>query len=84
MKINSTNATYKLSNKMYDQNESLNTPLLFNNLIWLTTKEAAYYLRKSAHALRQMTYKGIIRPRKIQGRLLFKKSELELLIDTSF
>jgi excisionase family DNA binding protein len=56
----------------------------FENLIWLTTDEAAQFLRKSSHALRQMTYKGKIRPRKFGGRLYFKRTELNDLVDTSF
>ena len=58
--------------------------LLFENLIWLTTDEAAQFLRKSSHALRQMTYKGKVKPRKFGGRLYFKKTELNDLVDTSF
>lgn len=58
--------------------------VLFDNLIWLTTEEAAEFLRKSCHALRQMLYKGKISARKFHGRLYFKKSELHELIDTSF
>ena len=57
---------------------------LFENLIWLTTEEAAVFLRKSPHAIRQMIYKGKINARKFHGRLYFKKSELHELIDTSF
>ena len=62
-----------------------NSPaLLFDNLIWLTTEEAAGFLRKSNHALRQMLYKGQVSARKVHGRLYFKKSELNELVDTSF
>lgn len=57
--------------------------LLFNNLIWLTTDEAAEFLRMSSHALRQVVYKGKVKARKFNGRLLFKKSELHELVDTS-
>jgi hypothetical protein len=57
--------------------------LLFENLIWLTTEEAALFLRKSCHALRQMVYKGKVSARKFNRRLYFKKSELHQLIDIS-
>ncbi|MCK5074654.1 MAG: helix-turn-helix domain-containing protein [Bacteriovoracaceae bacterium] len=57
--------------------------MLFNNLIWLTTEEAARYLRKTANAVRIMVYKKILRPRKFRRRLYFKKDELELLIETA-
>lgn len=68
----------------YYGDEFLKTHSFFDNLIWLTTDDAARFLRKSTHAIRQMAYKGIIRPRKLGGRLYFKKSELDQLLDTSF
>lgn len=83
-----SNFTYRdtdlQSGKDYTQGEHFNAHPLFENLIWLTTDDAARFLRKSTHALRQMTYKGLIRPRKFGGRLYFKKSELDQLLDTSF
>ena len=80
----SGNATYIQSEKIYHSGELNKARSLFENLIWLTTDEAATFLRKSSHALRQMTYKGKIRPRKFGGRLYFKKAELNDLVDTSF
>ncbi len=68
----------------YNQGEHFEAQSFFNNLIWLTTEEAARFLRKSSHALRQIIYKGKIHPRKFGGRLYFKRSELDQLIDTSF
>lgn len=72
------------SQKSYYQGEHFNAQPFFENLIWLTTDEAAQFLRKSSHALRQMTYKGRIKPRKFGGRLYFKRTELNDLVDTSF
>lgn len=72
------------SRKGYYQGEHINAPLIFENLIWLSTEEAARLLRRSSHALRQLVYKGKIRPRKYGGRLYFKRSELNDLIETSF
>ncbi len=83
MDESSHNATYKESKYLYSLDEHKHAHL-FDNLIWLTTEEAASFLRKTSHALRQLTYKGKIRPRKFCGRLYFKKSELNELIDTSF
>ena len=77
---NSNSSSY---NKPVDQPDGRST-MLFDNLIWLTTEEAARFLRKSNHALRQMLYKGQISARKVHGRLYFKKSELHELVDTSF
>ena len=56
---------------------------LFDNLIWLTTEEAAKYLRKSANALRVMVHRGQLRARKFRRRLYFKKVELDELLETS-
>lgn len=72
------------SQKSYYKGEHFNAPLFFDNLIWLSTEEAARLLRRSSHALRQLVYKGKIRPRKFGGRLYFKRSELNELIETSF
>ena len=80
------NAGYNIRKNSYNGDvDSLNdSTSFFDNLIWLTTDDAARFLRKSTHALRQMTYKGKIRARKFGGRLYFKKSELDQLLDTSF
>ena len=80
------NAGYNIAHNSYnnDVESQSGSSSLFDNLIWLTTDDAARFLRKSTSALRQMTYKGIIKPRKLGGRLYFKKSELDQLIDTSF
>ncbi|MFA5584237.1 MAG: helix-turn-helix domain-containing protein [Bacteriovoracaceae bacterium] len=72
------------SQKNYYKREHMNAPQFFENLIWLSTEEAARLLRRSSHALRQLVYKGKIRPRKFGGRLYFKRSELNELIETSF
>lgn len=70
--------------KNYNSSRINDGPMLFDNLIWLTTEEAAIFLRKSHHALRQMLYAGKISARKFHGRLYFKRSELNELVDTSF
>ncbi len=70
-----------------DQNvshEMCNSDSLFYNLIWLTTEEAATYLRKSANAIRIMVFKKILRARKFRRRLYFKRDELDAVIETSF
>ena len=74
----------KKSMEVYIENEQSNAQVLFDNLIWLTTEEAAVYLRKSTHAIRQMVYKSKLIARKFNGRLYFKRDELHALIDTSF
>tara|TARA_R110002049_G_scaffold249187_5_gene423593 strand:- start:77 stop:334 length:258 start_codon:yes stop_codon:yes gene_type:complete len=84
MSNSSFQSAYFQSEKVYDQGEQFEAQPIFDNLIWLTTDEAATFLRKTSHALRQLVYKGKIRPRKFAGRLYFKRTELDTLIDTSF
>lgn len=50
---------------------------------WLTTSEAAHYLRVSVGSIKNMVYRGQLRPRKL-GRLnRFLKDELDRLIKFS-
>ena len=63
---------------------------LFDNLVWLNTKEAAIYLRKltedgrpSEGAIRTMVCRRQIIARKWRRRLYFKKAELEKMLDAS-
>jgi excisionase family DNA binding protein len=64
--------------------EMCNTDLFFEKLIWMTTEEAARYLRKSANAIRIMVHKKVLKARKFRRRLYFKKDELDALLETSF
>lgn len=57
--------------------------LLFDNLEWLNSEEAARFLRKSVGALRVMVHRGQIRARRFRRRLYFRKSELDDLLETS-
>ncbi|GAB4017650.1 MAG: hypothetical protein Fur0010_18410 [Bdellovibrio sp.] len=73
---------YKVKNARYnDSGEKL--PLIFDNLIWLTTKETATYLRRSVNAIHTLVSRRKLRARKFSNRLYFKKEELDYLIDTS-
>lgn len=57
--------------------------LLFENLIWLTTKETAVYLRRSVNAVHTLVSRKRLRARKFSNRLYFKRDELDYLIETS-
>ena len=57
--------------------------VLFDNLEWLNSKEAAFYLRKSYGALKVMVHRGQLKARKYRNRLYFKKTELDELLETS-
>ncbi len=64
--------------------------MFFENLNWLTTAEAAVYLRKlctdgspSLNSIHKLVSKGIVRRRKFSGRLYFKRKELDYLLESS-
>lgn len=60
-----------------------NPDVLFNNLIWLNTKEAAEYLRVSPDNIRVLVYRGVIRAYKFNNRSRFKREELSRAIESS-
>lgn len=60
-------------------NNDENTPSL-ENVRWLTTSEAAQYLRVSISSLKMMVYRGQVRVRKLGRRNRFLREELERLI----
>lgn len=78
------NAGYKASLKGYNTNDDILSSMLFENLEWLTTAEAAHYLRKSKDAIRQMVCRSQLRARKFHRRLYFRKQELDQALDISF
>lgn len=69
----------------YNSNRSPNhrASMLFENLCWMTTNEAATYLRKSTNALRTAVCRGHVSAKKFRRRLYFKRSDLDRLIETS-
>ena len=55
----------------------------FDNLIWLTSEEAAFYIRKTVGALRTMVSRGQIKCKKWRRRLYFRKDDLDRLLENS-
>lgn len=49
---------------------------------WMKTKQVATYLSTTPTNIRNMVYKGYLIPRKVGGRLYFKKTEVDYLIET--
>ena len=49
--------------------------------IWLTTDETAKYLGRTRKAIWELVSKGVLEKRKFGGRLYFKKSDLDLMIE---
>lgn len=73
---------YIIPSRLYDLDSgSENSELFFNNLIWMTTEDAARYLRKSADAIRHLVYRGDLRARKYKRRLYFRRDELDEMLD---
>ena len=77
--------SYKSSHPVYSRASGADdeAPMLFDNYKWMTTNEAAAYLRKSTNAIRTAVCRGHIKARKFRRRLYFKRSELDRLIETS-
>jgi hypothetical protein len=50
---------------------------------WMTTNDAARYLGKSKNALWLLVSRGLLIKRKWQGRLYFKKSEIDRMLETA-
>ena len=66
----------------YNNEEGTQIPV-FNNLVWLTTKEASVYLRRSVNSIHALVSRKKLRARKFCKKLYFKKEELDYLIETS-
>jgi hypothetical protein len=65
------------------KNGELSPEKFFENLVWLNSRDAANYLRKTVGALRTMVCRGQLRTYKWKRRLFFKKTELDKLIENS-
>lgn len=72
------------SSKLFDnfdfgKKKDEKTPSL-ENVRWLTSGEAAQYLRVSISSLKMMVYRGTVRVRKLGRRNRFLREELDRLI----
>lgn len=56
---------------------------LFENLIWMTITDAARYLSRTENAIRIAVHRGKLTRYKWLGRLYFKKSELDMMLESS-
>ncbi len=55
----------------------------FENQVWLSSEEAARYLRRSVGQVRNMVHRRQLGYRKFCRRLYFRRSDLERVIETS-
>jgi hypothetical protein len=56
---------------------------LFDNQVWMSSEEAAIYLRRSVGQVRNMVYRRQLSYRKFCRRLYFRRLDLDKLIETS-
>lgn len=70
---------------------SVSENAFFDNLVWLSTKDAAIYLRKfrktdgkpSEGAIRTAIWRGLLKARKWGRRLYIKKADLDRMLNNS-
>jgi excisionase family DNA binding protein len=55
----------------------------FDRLKWITTKEAAEYLRLSVGQIRNMVWRGQLSSYKLNNRLRFLRSDLDKILISS-
>ena len=60
--------------------ESLSSSLLFDKLKWMTSHEAAQYLRTSVGQIRNMVWRGQLTSYRIKNRLRFLRKDLDRLL----
>ena len=54
-----------------------------DRLTWMDAREAGRYLRRTANAIRILSCKGILKPRKLGRRLYFRRTELDRVLEAS-
>ena len=74
---------YNQSGKVYIEGEQKPAQVLFDNLEWVNSDEAAFILRKSVGALRTAVCRGQIRATVYRRRLYFRRKYLISLLETS-
>jgi excisionase family DNA binding protein len=57
--------------------------LFFENQVWLSSEEAATYLRRSVGQVRNMVHRRQLGYRKFCRRLYFRRTDLDRVIETS-
>ena len=60
--------------------DELSSAALFDKLKWMTSKEAAFYIRVSVGQLRNMVFRRQVRAYRIRNRLRFLRSDLDQLL----
>lgn len=63
--------------------ENQNSAPFFEKLKWITTREAAEYLRLSVGQIRNMVWRGQLTSYRLNNRLRFLKSDLDKIMKSS-
>ncbi len=58
--------------------------MVFDKLKWMTSQEAAHYLRVSVGQIRNMVWRGEIKSYRFKNRLRFLRSDLDRLVKPCF
>ena len=60
--------------------DECSSALLFDKLKWMTSKEAAFYIRVSVGQIRNMVWRGQVKAFRVQNRLRFLRTDLDKLL----
>ena len=66
-----------------DVSSETSEALIFDKLKWMTSKEAAFYLRVSVGQIRNMVWRGQVKYYRIRNRLRFLRSDLDHILKPS-
>ena len=64
--------------------KNLKSGMLFDKLKWMTSKEAAFYIRVSVGQLRNMVWRRQIKCYRLKNRLRFMRNDLDTVLKSSF
>ena len=66
------------------KSEVFSSDVLFDKLKWMTSKEAAFYVRVSVGQLRNMVWRGQLKAYHLGSRLKFLRTDMDRLLKPSF
>ena len=75
--------THLLERASEDSGSLFSGELFFDKLKWMTSKEAAIYIRVSVGQLRNMVWRRQVHSYRLKGRLRFLRSDLDRIVEPS-
>ena len=73
-----------MNNLLDSEGKTVTSEMIYDNLVWLNSADAAMYLRKTQGALRVAVCRGHIKAYKWRRRLFFKRRDLDLMLENAF